>query len=50
MSEEELEGKIVTGVYVNNPRIEFIESMEKIITEHSDINPDDNIRKAYMSD
>ncbi len=50
MSEEELEGKIVTGVYVNNPRIEFIEAMEKIITEHSDINPDDNIRKAYMSD
>ena len=50
MSDEELEGKIITGVYVNKPRKEFIEALDEIIAEQSDVNPDDNIKKAYMSD
>ncbi|OED30570.1 2-oxoacid:ferredoxin oxidoreductase subunit beta [Methanosphaera sp. WGK6] len=47
MSNEELQGKIVTGVYVNKPRKEFIESMETVIREHSEIDCDDNINNAY---
>ncbi|WP_455645256.1 2-oxoacid:ferredoxin oxidoreductase subunit beta [Methanosphaera sp.] len=47
MSAEELQGKIITGVYVNKPRSEFIESMETVIREHSDIDCDENINNAY---
>ncbi len=50
MSEEELEGKIVTGVYVNKPEKEFVEASEEISSQNSDVDPDDNINKAYMSD
>ena len=47
MTDEELKGKIVTGVYVNNPRAEFVESMENISKEKFGVNPDDNIKIAY---
>ncbi|MCD7782149.1 MAG: 2-oxoacid:ferredoxin oxidoreductase subunit beta [Methanosphaera sp.] len=50
MSEEELNGKIITGIYINKPRKEFIDAMEEVVREHSDIDPDDNINKAYMGD
>ena len=50
MTEDELKGKIITGVYVNKPRKEFITSSEEVIRKHSEIDPDDNINKAYMSD
>lgn len=50
MSDDELKGKIITGVYVNNPRKDFITTLDEIIEEHSDIKPEDNINKAYMSD
>lgn len=50
MDEEELIGKIVTGVYVNKPRKEFIESLDDVIAEHSDITPEENINKAYMGE
>lgn len=47
MSDEALEGKIITGVYVNKPRKEFIEAMDNVIRERFDIDPNDNINKAY---
>ena len=47
MSDEALEGKIITGVYVNKPRKEFVEAMEDVMRERFDVNPDDNINKAY---
>lgn len=50
MNDEELEGKIVTGVYVNKPRKEFIEAIDEVIAQNSDVTPDDNINKAYMGD
>jgi 2-oxoglutarate ferredoxin oxidoreductase subunit beta len=50
MSEEELEGKIITGVYINKPRKEFVESLEEITSNISDINPDTNINRAYRSE
>lgn len=50
MSEEELVGKIVTGVYINKPRKEFVESLDDLIVKYSDVKPEDNIKKAYMSD
>lgn len=50
MSDEALEDKIITGIYVNKPRKEFIEAMEEITREKFDQNPDDNINKAYMRD
>lgn len=50
MTDEELEGKIVTGVYVNKPRKEFIEAIDEVIAQNSDVTPDDNINKAYMGD
>lgn len=49
-TEEELNGKIITGIYVNKPRKEFITSLNEVVNKHSDINPDDNINRAYMSD
>ena len=45
---EELEDKIITGTYVNQPRPEFIENQDKLIKEQSTINPKENIRKAYQ--
>ncbi|MBE6489034.1 MAG: 2-oxoacid:ferredoxin oxidoreductase subunit beta [Methanosphaera stadtmanae] len=50
MDEEELAGKIITGVYVNKPRKEFIEGLDDLIAEHSDITPEENINKAYMGE
>jgi len=50
MSSEELKGKIITGIYVNKPRKEYVDSIEEVIKEHSDIDPDENINKAYMGD
>ncbi|MBQ6443237.1 MAG: 2-oxoacid:ferredoxin oxidoreductase subunit beta [Methanosphaera sp.] len=50
MTDEELEGKIITGVYVNKPRAEFIESIDAIAAQNSEITPEDNINKAYMGD
>ena len=47
---DELKGKIITGIYVNKPRKEYVESIEQVIKEHSDIDPDENINKAYMGD
>jgi 2-oxoglutarate ferredoxin oxidoreductase subunit beta len=45
-----LEGKIITGVYINKPRKEFVESLEEITSNISDINPDTNINRAYRSE
>jgi 2-oxoglutarate ferredoxin oxidoreductase subunit beta len=50
MTDEQLVGKIITGVYVNKPRAEFIESIDEVIAQNSDVTPDDNINKAYMGD
>ncbi|RAP48113.1 MAG: 2-oxoglutarate synthase [Methanosphaera sp. rholeuAM74] len=50
MSDEELVGKIVTGVYINKPRKEFVESLDDLIDKYSDIKSEENIKKAYMSD
>lgn len=50
MTPEELEGKIITGIYINNPRKEFIEALDELITEHSDASPDANINRAYRSE
>lgn len=50
MSSDELKGKIITGIYVNKPRKEYVDSIEEVIKEHSDIDPDENINKAYMGD
>jgi 2-oxoglutarate ferredoxin oxidoreductase subunit beta len=50
MTEEELEGKIITGVYINKPRKEFVEALEDISTKISDIDPDTNINRAYRSE
>ena len=50
MSSEELKGKIITGIYVNKPRKEYVDSIEEVIKEHYDIDPDENINKAYMGD
>lgn len=50
MSEEELEGKIITGVYINKPRKEFVEAIEEISAQHSDVDPDTNINRAYRSE
>ena len=40
MTEEELEGKIITGVYVDKPRKEYIEAMEDVMREKFDVDPD----------
>ena len=50
MTEEELEGKIITGVYVDKPRKEYIEAMEDVMREKFDVDPDENINKAYKRD
>ena len=50
MNDEELEGKIITGVYVNKPRKEFVEAIEEISAQHSDVDPDTNINRAYRSE
>lgn len=50
LSDDELKGKIITGVYINKPRLEFIESIDQTIAQHSDITPEDNINKAYDGD
>jgi 2-oxoglutarate ferredoxin oxidoreductase subunit beta len=50
MSDEELEGKIITGVYINKPRKEFVEALEEVSAQHSDVDPDININRAYRSE
>jgi 2-oxoglutarate ferredoxin oxidoreductase subunit beta len=47
MSEEELDGKIITGEYVNKPRKEFTEALDDLIREESPLAPEDNIKRAY---
>ena len=50
MTEEELEGKIITGTYINKPRKEFVESLDELITEHSTIDPKANVNRAYRGE
>ena len=50
MTDEELEGKIITGEYVNKPRKEFVEALDDITREIADINPDTNINRAYRGE
>lgn len=50
MTEEELEGKIITGTYINKPRKEFVEALDELITEHSTVDPKANINRAYRSE
>lgn len=50
MTEEELEGKIITGTYINKPRKEFVESLDELITEHSIVDPKANVNRAYRGE
>ncbi len=50
MSDEALEGKVITGVYINKPRKEYIEAMEDVSKEKFGADPDSNINKAYKRD
>lgn len=50
MTEEELEGKIITGTYINKPRKEFVESLDELITEHSTVDPKANVNRAYRGE
>lgn len=50
MTDEELEGKIITGVYVNKPRKEYVESLDEMIDSNSDIKPEDTVKYAYNGD
>ena len=50
MDEKELEGKIITGVYVNKSRKEFVESLNQLISQHSKVEADTNINRAYRSE